>query len=512
MSLNNKNKGSILFIFYFIIGIALLAVAGYYIGLNEQTKLFKSISDKKQQQENPVVDLNKLQGVGILDSVKKQPQETPIKSLIDSPITILKNLRNASNLNDTSGGISTGTNSTNSTSSYNDSVESNAVANANASEIFNIARQSFFLIKTAENKKGDIIELSDGEAYGNSCYTTDAGKLCFPYYKLEKIWAVGDLNGDRIDDAIVSVSALESISPVKIVNDNFYAMMSSSAIPSKDTVSTTSSPIIVSSSTVDYATVLFNYGSSVPKISSIEIADGTASLIGSFYTSSDKAGKPSLSKVVRYRVDSKKNELIKNTSTASTTASMSASSTKSVESPSSTSTETAVKYSIQKIGEARLFKEQWEKTSVWYPYNYAYSDLAFSFKIPEAWPRVENFEKGLELTFKDTDDRSLIIDAKSIIETCSEYGFNLNDDKDVKIKTAYFIDLGSFGVGYYIKYARSLANNVNGYFADICVNDKNNDKKIFSIHSSTKEDSDPYFVIFDKIWSTFKIKQEETTN
>ena len=48
--ISTTNKGSVAFVFYFIVAIALLALAAYYIGINEQKKLFKSITDKKQQE------------------------------------------------------------------------------------------------------------------------------------------------------------------------------------------------------------------------------------------------------------------------------------------------------------------------------------------------------------------------------------------------------------------------------------------------------------------------------
>ena len=51
MKRKNINKGSVAFVFYFILGLSLLAVAGYYIGINEQDRLFNEIATKKQQQQ-----------------------------------------------------------------------------------------------------------------------------------------------------------------------------------------------------------------------------------------------------------------------------------------------------------------------------------------------------------------------------------------------------------------------------------------------------------------------------
>jgi hypothetical protein len=295
-------------------------------------------------------------------------------------------------------------------------------------------------------------------ALGDSCYNEPTGKVCFPQYKLEKIWAVGDLNSDGINDSVISISAIENLMAEKIKTNNFYAIVSASSSIATSTKATT---------TPEYDIIPFNYGLYSPTISSVEITEGLAVLIGNFYVGGDLLGKPSVNKVIKYKF----NEGV-----------------------------------IQKVTEAKLFKEQGESTSVWYPYNYSYSGLNFNFKTPDTWQREENFDDGVKIIFKTPDGRDLVLRTKSIIETCSEYDFNLNDSKNVKVKSSEFIDLGQFGVGSYIKYA-IIDTPTNQYHADICVTDKNNDKKVFSLYATSKEDKDPYYSIFDKIWSTFKINQ-----
>lgn len=474
MSLNNKTKGSVLFVFYFIVGLTLLAVAGYYIGINEQSRLFKTITDKKQQQEDNVLN-GVVVGQGNNSSSIADKNDIPMKSLIDSPSIVLRNIRNANTVNqdkNTSsnnlGGVKV---------SYGLGVDQNSIE---VDKMLNIAKQAEYFVKTNENKNGINVTLLNGEAIGSNCYNEQTGKVCFPQYKLEKIWSTGDLNDDGINDSILSVSATESVMAEKVNTNNFYAMISSSSSAAKiasttSTASTASTtPKTLTASTTSstsistlYDFVPFNYGLYSPTILSVEITEGDAVLIGNFYVKGDLLGKPSVNKVIKYKFN---------------------------------------KGLIQKVSEAKLFKEQGESTSNWYPYNYSYSGLNFYFRTPDTWQREENFDDDVKIVFKTTDVRDLILQTRSIIETCSEYNFNLGDSTNVKVKSSEFIDLGQFGVGSYVKYT-IINNDLNQYHADICVTDRNNDKKVFSLYSTSKEDGDPYFSIFDKIWSTFKVNQ-----
>lgn len=456
MSLNNRNKGSVQFVFYFIAGLTLLAVAGYYIGLNEQSKLFKSVTDRKQQQENYALN-GKSDEQSIIPPSVDSIQEAPVKSLIDSPLTVLRNLNRSGD--DVAESVNV--------SSPKETVLSST--NINARTIFNIAKQLNYQIKNNLN-----VKLINGEASGESCYTQDVKRICFPIYKLDNIIAVGDLNGDKIDDAVVVLSVTDSLLPKEVKSNRFYALIASPLATS----SATTSNIVISSSTVSYNSVLFNYGSYIPVVLSAEITNGVLSFIGNFYANNDVVGIPTINKVVKYKINS---ELI----------------------ASSTS------YSIKKLSEARLFKEQWESVVNWYQYDYLFSGLDFSFKAPEAWQRIEHLGDNLSVSFTDTDNRNIILNTASITETCSEYGFNISVNKNIKIRDSEFIDLGSFGVGYYVKYTKNIDSENNAYYADICVSDKNNDRKVFSLSSTTKEDGDPYFVIYDKIWSTFKVSQND---
>lgn len=471
MHFGNKNKGSVTFVFYFIIALALLAVAGYYIGLNEQKKLFKSISDSKQQQNDVNNIFNTESEVGDLNLSNNQ--DVSIKSLIDSPSVVLRNLETGSGGN-IKQGSSTYAGTLNIASGVNVVVSSEDFLT-----VFSNAKQSEYLIKTNEDKDGTKVRLVNGEAKGDNCYNAATERVCFPYYKLEKIWSIGDLNADGVPDAIVSVLKQENVLAKKMPTNNFYALVSNSSTTKKvvenELLSTTST-----STYSNYSVVSFEYGVNTPTILSAEISEGTSVLIGNFYASGDISGKPTLNKVVRYKFELNKAEGVMSESL----------------------------YSIKKIGEATLFKEQKENTSIWYAYNYEIDGLNFSFKTPESWQREENFDKDIKIVFKETDGRNLVLETRKIIETCSEYNFNLKDDSKVKINNSEFIDLGEFGVGLYIKYAISINDSSKQYHADICVTDKNNDKKVFSLYSTTKEDDVPYFSMFDKIWSTFKIRQE----
>ena len=484
MSLINRNKvptsGSVAFTFYFIFALALLAVAGYYIGINEQTKLFKDIVQKKQQQEDQILNSiadNQNSNTSIVSTAKNEA----IKSLIDSPNIVLRNLR-AGHGGDVS------KNQTSNSNMGNVLMGPNVDANSEETQtILRFAKQAQYQITTNFNKNGLDLKLTDGQATGDTCYNTATERVCYPHYKLEKIWSVGDLNGDGAGDAIVSISAEEKNLAKTIVTDNFYAIISDpksvttdgasgkasgkspKTAPTSIPASTSTAPISLSPSTVIYNISPFGFGVYSPLISSAEIVDSKAVLIGNFYGENDVLGSPTVGKAIRYKFD--ENNL------------------------------------IQKVGEAKLFKEQGESTSLWYSYNYNFDGLDFYFKAPDAWQRDENFDKGVKVTFKESGGRVIVLDTSSIIQTCSEYKLNMSDSPNVKIDSANFIDLGQFGVGSYVKYTIAGNGGLNQYHADICVNDKNNDKKVFKLYSTTNEDDVPYFIIFDKIWSTFKIKQ-----
>ena len=449
------NKGSVAFVFYFIIGLALLAVAGYYIGLHEQASLFDSISSKKQQQENEIMNGTSSDLLTNSPIPQDNQNDPTVKSLIDSPNAILRNIKTIT-------GSSNNSSLNNNIVSVNqDSGDLSQVKNL---AISNIAKQSQFFIKTSENKNGINVKLVDGEARGSSCYNTATERLCFPDYKFNKVWSLGDLNGDGIDDAILSISAIENSTSTKVGTENFFAM-----------ISVTSSSSFSTSSLVNYSIVPFNYGIYSPKVSSMEITDEVVKVVGIFYSKTDKIGNPSINKIVKYKVqysDSKTSPLL-----------------------------------IQNIGEARLFKEQGDRVADWYLYSYIYSGLSFSFRAPDAWQRVESFGDNIKVDFNVPDGRDITFNTSTITPTCSEYGLNLSDNKNIKIKGSEFIDLGQFGAGYYVKYAVGGADDgTSEYHADICVTDSNGDKKLFSLISNSKEDGDPYFVMFDKIFSTFKIK------
>lgn len=478
-----KNKGSVTFVFYFIIGLTLLAVAAYYIGINEQGKLFQSIVTKKQQQEDavlrgPITDQNPA------GSEAPTVEEVAIKSLIDSPITVLKNIKNSVNTAKTvaGGGINSGVGAIGKIT-FGEGVDPNS---SDVSNIIMAASGSQYLIKTNNDKNGVNITLSNGEAMGDVCYNTPTERLCFPYYKLDKIWAIGDLNKDGINDAVISISATENGTANKTITNNFYTLLSEAPIAVvAPAPAVSSSSSIISVPLPRYTIVPFNYGVYSPSISSVEISDNVATLIGGFYVSGDKIGKPSVNKVIRYDV---------------------ATSTSIEGGDSSVATSPAVPfiYSMRKIAEARLFKEQSESTSIWYPYNYAYKGLNFSFRAPDTWQRKENFDKGTMITFTEPEGRTIVFSTLSIMGTCAEYTFGLSNSTSVKVKSSEFIDLGQFGVGSYIKYAVTSGGD-STYHADICVSDKNGDRSIFGLYAIAKEDSSPYFSIFDKIFSTFKI-------
>ena len=495
MSLNNKNKGSVAFIFYFIVGLSLLAIAGYYIGLHEQVALFESITSKRQQQENDILNATNVdQGT---NSSSASNQFTPTKGLIDSPAIVLRNLRNGNttqvggNSGGDTGGQGAGTVQTNSgpvSVSFSPSVDQNS---NDVGVILGIAKQSSYFIKTNESKNGTVVKLSNGEAKGDTCYNTATEKICYPYYSLAKVWSLGDLNGDGINDAIISVSALESLSAKKIVTNNFYAMISTSTKATKN-----------SSATVSYNIASFNYGVYAPTVSSIEIKNGVITAIGIFYADVDAIGKPSLSKIIKYKV-------VLNSSGDSASSAPSAS--------SALSTNSVTPYLIKEISQARLFKEQGEDTSGWYLYSNDFLGTNFSFRAPDTWQREQSSDEAgqtFAIALKTPDNRNMVFDARNVIITCSEYSFDLQDVAGITINDSEFIDLGDFGTGSYIKYTRSSgdtggSNNSSTkkeYHADICVTDQGGDRKIFGLRAVTAEDDGPYFAMFDKIWSTFKIK------
>ena len=538
MSLNNKitshkiirTKGSVAFVLYFIVGVALLAVAGYYIGINEQTRLFKTLSDKKQQQENGDINSSSSSrsanpSAGQLGTTVS-PSETKdsiIKSLIDSPAVVLRNARVGVDSSGWNQGGETGAEGSGALGNSGGLDNSgNTIFGPNVDlgsfqtiSIFNFANQASYFIKTNDSKNGREIALVNGQAKGDTCYNTALERVCYPSYKLNKIWSAGDLNSDGKSDAIISISALESVAGKKIITDNYYALISgsstviatstllkgvssststsrvsASATSSSRASATTSATTSRASATTtrasaatttatstqsifvnNYNIIPFNYGIYSPLVSSAEINEGSTILIGRFYVSGDAVGSPSINKAIRYKFE------------------------KSSTTP----------YSIKKISEAKLFKEQGENTSLWYSYDYTFSGINFAFKAPETWQREENFDKGVRVVFKETEGRSLVFNTKSIVETCSEYGFNLGDSLNVKINKSEFIDLGQFGVGSYIKYSITNSGMIQ-YHADICVTDKNSDKKVFSLYSTTSEDASPYYAMFDKILSTFRIK------
>ena len=121
---------------------------------------------------------------------------------------------------------------------------------------------------------------------------------------------------------------------------------------------------------------------------------------------------------------------------------------------------------LQKVGEAKLFKEQGENTSLWYAYNYSVDGLDFNFKTPEAWNREESFDKGIKVIFTEEEGRKIILETRSVIQTCSEYMLNISNSPIIKVKSSEFIDLGQFGVGAYIKYG-IVGDGVTQYHADI---------------------------------------------
>ena len=493
---STTNKGSVAFVFYFIVAIALLALAAYYIGINEQKKLFKSITDKKQQEYDKDVNGDPVEReIGALNTSIEQ--NVVIKSLIDSPNVVLRNLqssRNNGSMNAGSGDKSVVVNGT--STAVGPNVDVNSV---DFTSILNSAKKAEYFVKSSDNKNGIDVKLINETATGDNCYTAQSGRVCFPLYKLEKIWAVGDINSDGVPDAIVSVSAEENVLQNRPVVSNFYALISKvpviastsastkktsakdspvKAVVSKgiSSVSTStgsfaSSTISASSSVLEilYIVTPFNYGVNPPNILSADIIDGNVVLLGNFYTNSDAVGSPSLNKVVRYKVNADN--------------------------------------SVNKIGEAALFSEQKENTANWYLHNYEVDNLSFSFKTPESWKSIENFDKGVKINFTEpTEGRGLTVETSNIVETCSEFEFNLKDVPNINIKSSQFIDLGQFGVGLYLKYTIDGGEKGKQYHADICVTDKNGDKKVFSLYSTTKEDEIPYFSIFDKIWSTFKVQ------
>jgi hypothetical protein len=459
MNFDNKNRGTVSFVFYFIIALALLAIAGYYIGINEQQKLFKIISDKKQQQNQIEIGNSPMQDIGAPNL--SIDQDSSIKSIIDSPYVVLRNLKSNSSIG--AGVVGSGASSIVVDGTSTD-VGPNVDVNSTAfSAVLDVARKAKYLLWLTDSTAVDV-ELVNGVATGKNCYTSPDGKVCFPKYKLEKVWAIGDLNKDKMDDALVSVSISENVLQNKPIVSRLFALMSTSTVGQD--VSSSS----VATSGMSHYVVPLNYGYDVI-LYSADISEGDIILFESIYRKGDVPGKPSANMVVRHKIEGN---------------------------------------AIYLTSEATLFAEQKESTSIWYPYNYEIDGLNFSFKAPDSWQKVESFDKAVKIIFKEKGGRNLVLETRNIVETCSEYNLNLSDSKDVKIKSSEFIDLGQFGVGLYVKYAIININDsgLKQYHADICVTDKNTDKKVFSLYSTTKEDDIPYFSIFDKIWSTFKIVQE----
>lgn len=454
------NKGSIAFAFYFLIGLGLLAVAGYYIGINEQQRLFKEITDKKQAQEDAVLN-GASENVGISDTEKTlmARKDEQIKSLIDSPVVVLRNI-----------------------AQKNIDVSEDKIVNK--TEVKNledlrlaIAKNSKYFIKTKINSNGEEVTLSNGEALGSNCYSGPEGQICFPKYNFEKIWAIGDLNNDSFDDVIVSVLSFEKKDSIDFINRNYYAivfatstnrMLASSTLYMNMTsgggAEVDLSPLVASTS---YNVLSFGYGIYSPNISSWEINNGMIQAIGNFYKNGDDLGSPSVSKIIKYKVATS---------------------------------------SIVKSSEAKLFKEQGDRVATWLLSSYSFNGLDFSLRTPETWQREEKYSDTLLVTFKNPDGRNVFLMSKKTIKTCSEFELALKDTKSLNLLNSEYIDLGEFGVGFYAKYSKKLEDGTNGYYADVCVADKNNDYTLFSMVSSSKDDGDPYFVMFDKIWSTFKIK------
>ncbi len=455
---NQNNKGSALFALYFIIGLALLAVAGYYIGINEQQRLFKEIKDKKQAQEDSVLNgsstgstINETERVLI---AKKDEQ---IKSLIDSPVVVLRNI--AKNID------------INSDESDGDVQKNKDLIKSIDDLYFGVAKNSKYFIKTSTNTKGEDVNLQNGEAVGDNCFSAPEGRTCLPKYTFEKIWAKGDLNNDSFDDIIISVLSSEKVESNDSVNRNYYVILFASStkeiLENIDWTSTTTSITKEAFASTSYEVLPFGYGLYSPNISSWEINNGLIQAIGNFYKTSDGVGNPSVSKIIKYKI--------------------------------ATST-------IVKSSEARLFKEQGDRVATWLLSSYAFNGLDFSLRTPETWQREEKYGETLAVTFKNPDGRDMFLNVKKSISTCSEYDLSLKDSKDLNLLNAEYIDLGEFGVGFYAKYSRKLDGGTNGYYADVCVVDKNNDHTILSLAASSKDDGDPYFVMFDKIWSTFKIR------
>ncbi|MEI6553813.1 MAG: hypothetical protein WCO09_04540, partial [bacterium] len=300
MSLRNKNKissrGSVAFTFYFIIALGLLAVAGYYIGINEQTSLFKDIVQRKQTQEDAI--LNSIaDNQSVYTPTASTAKNDAIKSLIDSPNVVLRNLR-ASHDASVQSGANQNASSTLGNILIGQNVDTNSVE---TQTIITFAKQAQYLIYTNANKHGSNIKLIDGETKGDVCYNTATERVCYPHYKLEKIWSVGDLNNDGAGDAIISISAEEKILEKNVITDNFYAIISdpNSVTVDKKTQKASSTPISLSPETVSYSVAPFGYGLYSPLISSAEIVDGNAILIGNFYADNDAIGSPSVSKAIR---------------------------------------------------------------------------------------------------------------------------------------------------------------------------------------------------------------------
>ena len=489
MHKNFKNqKGSIAFILYFIAGLTILAVAGYYIGLNQQSSLFRDVSGRKQQQLDSVLN-------GPVDSQQSASSDNQnsidpsVKSLIDSPNIVLRNIGHIDNSNINN--ASSASSNINATTTYSPGTDDQKTEETKA--ISYLAKNSKYFIVTSENKNGLNITLKNGEDRGNTCYNTATQRVCYPDYKFGNVWSLGDLNNDGIDDAVINVSAIENVSSKEIKTENYYVMVSSL---DKTTAS----------SSVKYTIVPFNFGLYFPIISSIEISDNLISLMGSFYDKKDTLGQPSVNQVVKYAIGLD-NTVKSSVATSTLIGTSSVKTASSVASSSSVSLNSDLVYIIKKVSSSRLFKEQKDNLSDWYPYNYTFNNLDFSFKTPDAWQKNENFKDGFSIDFKTTDGRGISFSASTLVKTCSEYQFDLKDTPNITIKSTEFVDLGSSGIGYYTKFYGKLSDSSNGYETDICVTDKNNDRELFSLYSSSNEDGDPYFAMFDKIFSTFKIKQ-----